>query len=79
MLRMINEGYRVLGEKIAQRESDIDVATVMGIGFPDFHGGVLKHARDLGLRNVVSKLESRAEQCGARFAPCRLLQKLKGA
>ena len=36
-------------EEIARQESDLDVATVLGIGFPDFRGGVIKYARDRGL------------------------------
>lgn len=46
--RMIHEAQDALKEGLVQRESDVDVATVLGLGFPDWRGGVLKYARDLG-------------------------------
>ena len=79
LLRMINEAFRVLEERIAEHESDIDVASVMGLGFPDFYGGVLRYARGLGMKGVIKKLELLAARCGDRFKPCQLLQNMKGA
>ena len=77
-LRMVNEAFHVMAEGIAQRESDIDVAMVLGTGFPDFRGGVLKYARDLGLGHVRADLDRLAAECGARFSPCRLLREMEG-
>jgi 3-hydroxyacyl-CoA dehydrogenase len=77
-LRMVNEAFHVIAEGIVQRESDIDVATVLGMAFPDFRGGVLKYARDLGLGNVLADLDRLAAECGARFSPCRLLREMEG-
>ncbi len=79
VLRMVNEAFYVLEEGIAQRESDIDVALVLGLGFPDFRGGVLKYARDLGLGSVCDDLQKLATQFGERFSPCELLRNMKGA
>ncbi len=53
---------------------DIDVAMVLGTGFPDFRGGVLKYARDLGLNAVRAQLEDLAERVGPRFAACGLVR-----
>jgi 3-hydroxyacyl-CoA dehydrogenase len=78
VLRMVSEAFYILAEQIAQRESDIDAATVLGIGFPSFRGGVLKYARDIGIENVIDRLEGLSEKFGARFEPCELLQKMKG-
>ena len=78
VLRMVAEAFRVLEEGIALRESDIDAAMVMGIGFPDFRGGVLRHARGLGLANVLGQLEGLTARFGERFAPCELLRQQKG-
>jgi len=78
VLRMAAEAFCVLEEGIAQRESDIDAAMVLGTGFPDFRGGVLKYARDIGLDTVFEQLGTLAEQCGERFAPCELLREMKG-
>jgi 3-hydroxyacyl-CoA dehydrogenase len=68
VLRMAAEAHHVLAEGIAQRASDIDAATVLGLGFPDFRGGVLRYARDLGEAAVRARLEALEAQCGARFA-----------
>jgi len=69
VLRMVGEALAVLQEGIVQRESDIDVASVLGIGFPDFRGGVLQYARDLGLDRVRSDLRELADRFGERFRP----------
>jgi len=77
-LRMVSEAFYILSERIAQRESDIDAATALGIGFPTFRGGVLKYARDIGTEKVIDRLEQLTERFGRRFRPCELLQKMKG-
>jgi len=78
VLRMVNEAFCVMEEGIAQRASDVDAAMVLGTGFPDFRGGVLKYARDLGLGEVRSRLEELAGKLGERFSPCELLREMKG-
>jgi 3-hydroxyacyl-CoA dehydrogenase len=79
MLRMVNEALFAAQERIAQRESDVDVATVLGMGFPDFRGGILKYARDIGIDTVAGRLDALAEQFGERFRACGLLQEMKGS
>lgn len=74
VLRMVSEAFFLLEEAVAQRASDIDVATVLGIGFPDFRGGVVKYAHDLGLDRVLEQLEQMAVRWGPRFAPSEWLQ-----
>ena len=78
ILRMVAEAFCVVEEQIAQRESDIDVAMVLGTGFPDFRGGVLKYAHDLGIDEVIRRLESLAERFGERFRPCKFLKEDSG-
>lgn len=78
IMRMVAEAFRVLEEGLAQRESDIDAAMVLGSGFPDWRGGGLKYARDLGLENVLRQLEMLEKQLGKRFAPCKMLREIKG-
>ncbi len=79
VLRMVNEAYCALEEGIARCPSDVDVAMVLGTGFPDFRGGPLKHAHDLGVAKVGARLEQLAAKCGPRFDPCELLKKTEGA
>ena len=78
VLRMVGGAFDALEEGIAERESDVDAATVLGMGFPDFRGGVLKYAHDLGLDSVVTRLDELADRSGKRFAPCKLLRERKG-
>ena len=73
VLRMVNEAFFVLQEGIARCESDLDVAMVLGTGFPDFRGGVHKYAIDRGLGGVRAKLEELAERWGERFSPSERL------
>jgi len=47
--RMVREAVDLMKEGVVQRELDVDVATVLGLGFPDWRGGVLKYAHDSGL------------------------------
>ncbi|MCX7006853.1 MAG: 3-hydroxyacyl-CoA dehydrogenase NAD-binding domain-containing protein [Kiritimatiellaeota bacterium] len=72
VLRMVNEAFCLMEEGVAQRPSDVDAATVLGLGFPDFRGGVLKYAHDLGLATVQVRLAKLAERCGERFSPDEL-------
>jgi len=74
VLRMVCEAFHVLEEGIARNPSDLDVAMVLGTGFPEFRGGVVKYARDLGLDKVRARLEQLAAQYGERFFPCELLR-----
>ena len=78
VLRMVSEAFYVLEEGVARSQSDVDVATVLGTGFPDFRGGVLKYANDLGLNRVLARLDELAGRLGERFSPCQLLQKMEG-
>ena len=78
VLRMVCEAFYVMEEGVAQRESDLDVAMHLGTGFPDFRGGVLKYARDLGLSQVAVELDALAEKCGERFSPSGPLREKRG-
>jgi 3-hydroxyacyl-CoA dehydrogenase len=79
VLRMVNEAYYVLAEGIAARPSDLDVATVLGMGFPDWRGGVLRYASDFGLDKTCAELEALADEHGERFTPCDSLIETEGA
>ena len=50
---LVNEGAKILEEKIAARASDIDIAYLYGYGFPPFRGGPMFYADTIGLYNVV--------------------------
>lgn len=72
-LLMINEASRCLDEKIVANPSYLDMAMIMGIGFPPFRGGLLRYADELGINYVVNGLNRLKGIYGERFAPCSLL------
>jgi 3-hydroxyacyl-CoA dehydrogenase len=78
VLRMVNEAFYVVREGVARCEADVDVAMVLGTGFPDYRGGILKYAEDIGLDDVSARLEELNRQCGERFLPCRPKRSTKG-
>jgi hypothetical protein len=47
ILVMINEASRVLEDGIAKSAGDVDLAMIMGTGFPPFRGGLLRFADEL--------------------------------
>ena len=67
--RMIAEAVRCLDEGVVSRPEEVDLAMVMGIGWPPFLGGLLRHADDTGLANVVEELERLAGKHGRHLAP----------
>lgn len=69
VLRMVVEALRVLDERLVEREADIDVAMVLGTGFPDFRGGPLRFARRLPPNRLREQLDQLARRFGPRFAP----------
>jgi 3-hydroxyacyl-CoA dehydrogenase len=75
---LVNEGARILDEKIAARASDIDVVYLNGYGFPQIRGGPMLYADIVGLPNVVRSLRRFAAEPGAEawWQPAPLLQRL---
>jgi 3-hydroxyacyl-CoA dehydrogenase/enoyl-CoA hydratase/3-hydroxybutyryl-CoA epimerase len=73
---MINEAGRVLEEKMVKNARQLDMAMIMGTGFPPFRGGLLKHADKVGIKEIVSKLEEFGTKYGTRFTPCFYLQNM---
>jgi 3-hydroxyacyl-CoA dehydrogenase len=73
---MINEGAKILEEKIAIRPSDIDIVWINGYGWPVYRGGPMFYADVVGLANVVAKLKEYAPKLGRDFTISPLLEKL---
>jgi 3-hydroxyacyl-CoA dehydrogenase len=53
---LVNEGAKILEEKIAARASDIDVVYLTGYGFPPPRGGPMFYADQVGLYNVRRRM-----------------------
>ncbi|MCF2525231.1 3-hydroxyacyl-CoA dehydrogenase NAD-binding domain-containing protein [Bradyrhizobium sp. G127] len=74
---MINEGARILEEKIAARPSDIDVVWLYGYGWPIYRGGPMFYADQVGLKKVAERLSFYAKQTNdPSLEPASLLKRL---
>jgi 3-hydroxyacyl-CoA dehydrogenase / enoyl-CoA hydratase / 3-hydroxybutyryl-CoA epimerase len=76
---MINEASRILDEGVAASAADIDLAMIMGTGFPPFRGGLLRYADRIGVGFVAQKLKDLAAshgERGERFTPSPELERL---
>jgi len=76
---LVNEGARILEEKIAQRASDIDIVYLMGYGFPVWRGGPMQYADSQTLYEVARRMRGFAAQAGgdAEFwKPASLIEQL---
>lgn len=77
LLAMLNEAARALEEGIVSSARDIDLALILGTGFPPFRGGILRWAEDeLGIGKAHEMLELYARTVGKRFAPAPLVSRL---
>jgi len=77
---MVNEGAKILDEKIAIRASDIDVIWVYGYGWPVYRGGPMFWADQIGLRGVRDRMLEFQKATGDAFwTPAPLLGRLADA
>jgi 3-hydroxyacyl-CoA dehydrogenase len=77
LLALVNEGAKLVDEGVVERASDIDVIWTTGFGFPAHLGGPMFWASEMGLSNVLERLEHYARLIGeAFFAPADLVRKL---
>jgi len=71
---MVNEGAKILEEKMAQRASDIDVVWVYGYGWPVYKGGPMYWADNIeGLTKIVAGLKQQQERMKPEFSFSTLL------
>lgn len=73
---VVNEGAKLLEEGIALRASDIDMAAILGYGWPIYTGGPMFWADTVGLPKIVAKLREYQALHGDRFQPSALLVSL---
>jgi 3-hydroxyacyl-CoA dehydrogenase/enoyl-CoA hydratase/3-hydroxybutyryl-CoA epimerase len=76
VLAMLNEAARALEAGIVTRASDVDLAMIMGTGFPPFRGGLLRFADTIHARTVLARLEDLEKRHGPRFAPAELIRRM---
>ncbi|WVZ76935.1 hypothetical protein U9M48_024849 [Paspalum notatum var. saurae] len=71
---VVNEACRVMDENVVIRASDLDIASVLGMGFPKYRGGLVFWADTVGAPYIHSKLSKWAETYGAFFKPSSYLE-----
>jgi 3-hydroxyacyl-CoA dehydrogenase/enoyl-CoA hydratase/3-hydroxybutyryl-CoA epimerase len=74
ILHLVNEAMKCLNQGVAGKdltlaEKQIDLGTVMGIGFPPFRGGVLYYARKRGMEAIHTELTQLNKTFGQRYEP----------
>lgn len=72
LMRVVNEAVFCLDEGVAGRPGkeaagQIDLISVLGLGFPVFRSGVLFFAENLGIGEVLTRLTAFKDQFGERF------------
>jgi len=78
ILPMINEAIRCLEEHVCTA-SEVDLAVVAGLGFPQSKGGILHAADEMGLETILEDLIAFSKQLGSRFWPSPLLKRMVAA
>lgn len=74
LLVLLNEAALAVEQGVA-RAVDVDMASLAGLGFPRWRGGLIYHAEQLGLTRLLHTLHEYAGRFGSRFAPALLLQR----
>jgi 3-hydroxyacyl-CoA dehydrogenase/enoyl-CoA hydratase/3-hydroxybutyryl-CoA epimerase len=74
VLHLVNEAMKCLNDGVAGDDRElakkqIDLGTVMGIGFPPFRGGVIYHAEKEGLDSIRERLIRLEAEYGVRYRP----------
>ncbi|MWQ08013.1 fatty-acid oxidation protein subunit alpha [Glaesserella parasuis] len=73
VLRMLNEACWCLQDQVIRSTDEGNVASVFGVDFPDFRGGVYAYIDKIGAKELVHQLRKHTQQYGERFTPCEWL------
>ena len=73
LLIMANEAARCLDESIVKDAQYLDMAMLMGTGFPPFRGGLCRYMDHIGISTVVDTLTQLNKHVGIRFEPAPIL------
>jgi len=76
LVAMVNEAARLLDEGVAFAAGDVDLAMIMGTGFPPFRGGLLRFADTLHARALLDDARELQGTHGNRFEPSAVLERL---
>ena len=76
MFLLVNEAMHALGAGVVATPGEVDLAMVMGTGFPPFRGGLLAWADTIGATRIRDRLREFETAHGPRFVPARELDEL---
>ncbi|XP_043724617.1 peroxisomal fatty acid beta-oxidation multifunctional protein AIM1-like [Telopea speciosissima] len=71
---VVNEACRILDEGVVVRASDLDVASVLGMSFPTYRGGIVFWADSIGSEYIFTSLKKWSEVYGSFFKPSKFLE-----
>ena len=75
MIPLIIEAAHALEDGVVASPAELDMALLMGIGFPAYAGGPLKYADWLGLKNLVARCD-RLQHLGAAYVPTARMREM---
>ncbi len=75
---MVNEcSLALIEDKIVESPQEVDLAMIMGTGFPPFRGGLLRYADSIGVVYIADQLEMYAnERKASRLKPATPLRNM---
>jgi enoyl-CoA hydratase/3-hydroxyacyl-CoA dehydrogenase len=79
---VVNEGCRVVAERIVESAADLDIATCLSMGFPAYRGGLMHWADTYGATYIAKRLRAFAllvPSHASFFAPCEYLLRCAAA
>eukprot|EP00262_Sarcandra_glabra_P015137 TRINITY_DN459_c1_g1_i2.p1 TRINITY_DN459_c1_g1~~TRINITY_DN459_c1_g1_i2.p1 ORF type:complete len:721 (+),score=149.52 TRINITY_DN459_c1_g1_i2:112-2274(+) len=71
---VVNEACHVMDEGVVVRASDLDIASVLGMSFPSYRGGIVFWADSIGSSYIYKRLKKWAEAYGGFFEPSSFLK-----
>ncbi|KAG5564766.1 hypothetical protein RHGRI_000840 [Rhododendron griersonianum] len=71
---VVNEACRVMDEGVVVRASDLDVASVLGMSFPSYRGGIVFWGDTVGPNHIYTSLKKWSELYGSFYNPSRFLE-----
>lgn len=74
VLRMVDEAAICLADRIVGDPRSLDLALILGTGFPPFRGGLCRWADGQGLDSLITEMERLADAVGSRFTPSAALR-----
>eukprot|EP00262_Sarcandra_glabra_P015138 TRINITY_DN459_c1_g1_i3.p1 TRINITY_DN459_c1_g1~~TRINITY_DN459_c1_g1_i3.p1 ORF type:complete len:725 (+),score=147.75 TRINITY_DN459_c1_g1_i3:112-2286(+) len=71
---VVNEACRVMDEGVVVQASDLDIASVLGMSFPSYRGGIVFWADSIGSSYIYTSLKKWEHAYGGFFRPSLFLE-----